>query len=224
MQRAGQECAYGCVCVCIHVWWDLLVDSLMLRLLLTSASYTSHFSLIYRFSIFQPHTLHHSILPILCFSVMFAPLHWSHEAICLPLFGSFLCRLYFYAIPFTFLRQYDIFYFSSQRYGKTLKTTLQIKPLWRCEFKTYIWSSYSMNASIKPSFVNVYYLTIEKQSHIPWDLITEKEIHGSEWWETNIFFNSVCIVLGITHMRFAKLEDYFSTQDPKQMLFSQDNF
>lgn len=77
------------VCVCIHVWWDLLVDSLMLRLLLTSASYTSHFSLIYRFSIFQPHTLHHSILPILCFCVMFALLHWSHEAICLPLFGSF---------------------------------------------------------------------------------------------------------------------------------------
>ena len=181
----------------------------MRRLLLTSASYTSHFSLIHRFSIFQPHTLHHSILPILCFSVMFAPLHWSHEAICLPLFGSF-CRVYFYAIPFTFLRHYDIFYFSSLRYRKTLKTTLQIKPIWRCEFKTYIWSSYSMNALIKPSFVNVYYLTVERQSHVPWDLISEKEIHNSEWWETNTFMTSseLCHILQFKKMIFqpAKLQ------------------
>lgn len=68
-----------CICVCIHVWWDLLVDFLMLRLYLhpphTHLILAS--STVLAFTVKALHTAHHVSLPLVTWSLsQFSSLCW----------------------------------------------------------------------------------------------------------------------------------------------------
>lgn len=117
--------ARACVCVCIHVWWNLLEDSLTLRL--TSTSHTSYFSLVYRF-----HVRCHTSIPYSTDSLQMrpkfpSPFWWLREVISYLLHLVFSCRVYFYASPLYIYRQHNSLYCSqaesesSQRRNKRLE-------------------------------------------------------------------------------------------------------